>query len=100
MLLWGQQGQGGVGQQTIYNPRTRTLTEPEQIPLHLLRLQLLEVAGIQIEIIRMILTIPFTLSGIVESKSFFLRIFSLFPFTFSSYPLPLSPPFSIPLALP
>jgi hypothetical protein len=33
-----------------------SLTEPEQIPLHLLHLQLLEVAGIQIKIIRMILT--------------------------------------------
>ncbi len=34
-----------------------SITEPEQIPLHLIYLQLLEVAGIQIKIIRMILTV-------------------------------------------
>ncbi len=68
MLLWGQESQEGVGQQTIYS--SRSYNHPEQIPLHLLRLQLLEVAGIQIKVTRMILTtLMFFWGGMGEDDS-------------------------------
>ncbi len=55
MLLWGREGQEGWEDKQF--TALISITEPEQIPLHLLCLKLLEVAGIQIKIIRMILTV-------------------------------------------